>query len=185
MVFWCYLWPTPQCRWVAGVSPLLSIGWWCLSPLSPKIHCRVSAAEKGLRVYPLDPRPVAVVLYSECTTGKRRAWFLPDERQIASPVGLRGGWRYARMKLCLALMDPMLLCPGKGFALPNLNIDNVAKCSRFLILSLPNSEVSRKSPFVVHKAIIGIGGEPKFIKLRSSDLLSRLHQHYKVIVFID
>ncbi|GFX71308.1 hypothetical protein TNCV_2453201 [Trichonephila clavipes] len=32
--------------------------------------------------------------------------------------------------------------------------------------------MARKSPFVVHKAIIGIGGEPKSIKkLRSGDLL--------------
>ncbi|GFV98608.1 putative RNA-directed DNA polymerase from transposon X-element [Trichonephila clavipes] len=59
-------------------------------------------------------------------------------------------------------------CPG----LPNLLIDNVAKCSSFLILSLPNCEMARKSAFVIHKAIIGIGGEPKSIKkLRSGDLL--------------
>ncbi|GFV66205.1 hypothetical protein TNCV_355851 [Trichonephila clavipes] len=36
---------------------------------------RVSAADKGCRVYPLDPRPDAVALYSGCTSGKRRAWF--------------------------------------------------------------------------------------------------------------
>ncbi|GFS86214.1 putative RNA-directed DNA polymerase from transposon BS [Trichonephila clavipes] len=66
----------------------------------------------------------------------------------------------------------MMLYPGKGLVLPNLHTDNVAKCSRFLILSLPNSEMSRNSPFVVHKAIIGIVGEPKSIqKLRSGDLL--------------
>ncbi|GFU41028.1 putative RNA-directed DNA polymerase from transposon BS [Trichonephila clavipes] len=66
----------------------------------------------------------------------------------------------------------MLLCQSKGLVLPILHIDNVAKCSRFLILSLPNSEMSRKSPFAVHKAIIGIGGEPKSIKkLRYGDLL--------------
>ncbi|GFW74976.1 uncharacterized protein TNCV_2678441 [Trichonephila clavipes] len=60
----------------AGVSPLLSIGWWYLSSISPKRHCcRVSAADKGCRVYPLDPRPDAVALYSGCTSGKRRAWF--------------------------------------------------------------------------------------------------------------
>ncbi|GFX67731.1 RNA-directed DNA polymerase from mobile element jockey [Trichonephila clavipes] len=65
-------------------------------------------------------------------------------------------------------MDSLNLCPG----LPNLFIDNVAKCSCFLILSLPNSEMARKSPFVVHKAVIGIGKEPKSIKkLRSGDLL--------------
>ncbi|GFX62116.1 uncharacterized protein TNCV_2228421 [Trichonephila clavipes] len=86
------LWPTLRCRRVAGVSPLLSIGWWYLSSVSPKRHCcRVSAADKGRWVYPLDPRPDAVVLYSECTSGKRRAWYLPDDRHTASLVGLRGG----------------------------------------------------------------------------------------------
>ncbi|GFV15211.1 uncharacterized protein TNCV_4650431 [Trichonephila clavipes] len=63
-----YLWPTLRCRRVAGVSPLLSIGWWYLSSVSPKRHCcRVSAADKECRVYPLDPRTDAVVLYSGCT----------------------------------------------------------------------------------------------------------------------
>ncbi|GFX87046.1 uncharacterized protein TNCV_2636861 [Trichonephila clavipes] len=70
MVSWEYLWPTLRCRRVAGVSPLLSIGWWYLSSESPKRHCcRVSAADKGCRVYPLDPRPDAVALYSGCTSG--------------------------------------------------------------------------------------------------------------------
>ncbi|GFX70176.1 RNA-directed DNA polymerase from mobile element jockey [Trichonephila clavipes] len=69
-------------------------------------------------------------------------------------------------------MDSLNSCPGKDLALPNLHIDNVAKFSSSLILSLPHSEMARKSPFVVHKAIIGIGGEPKSIKkLRSGDLL--------------
>ncbi|GFS47900.1 uncharacterized protein TNCV_3598741 [Trichonephila clavipes] len=70
----CSLWPTLHCRRVAGVSPLLSIGWWYLSSVSPKRHCcRVSAADKGCRVYPFDPRPDAVALYSGCTPGKHRA----------------------------------------------------------------------------------------------------------------
>ncbi|GFT26284.1 uncharacterized protein TNCV_263401, partial [Trichonephila clavipes] len=69
MVSWDYLWPTLRCRRVAGVSPLLSIGWWYLSSGTPKRHCcRVSAADKGCRVYPLDPRPDAVALYSGCTS---------------------------------------------------------------------------------------------------------------------
>ncbi|GFX80361.1 uncharacterized protein TNCV_3931141 [Trichonephila clavipes] len=94
------LWPTLHCRWVAGVGPLLSIGWWYLSLVSPKRHCyRVSAADKGWRIYPLYPRPDAVALYSGCTPGKRRAWFLPDDRHTASLVGLRGGWRHARTNL--------------------------------------------------------------------------------------
>ncbi|GFT92368.1 uncharacterized protein TNCV_3075671 [Trichonephila clavipes] len=66
----------------------------------PERHCyRVSAADKGCRVYPLDPRPDAVALYSGCTQGKRCAWFLPDDRHTASLVGLRGEWRHARMKV--------------------------------------------------------------------------------------
>ncbi|GFW95347.1 uncharacterized protein TNCV_2970691 [Trichonephila clavipes] len=69
-------------------------------------------------------------------------------------------------------MDPIQLCPDKGLVLPNLNIDDITKQSRFLILFLPNNETSRKSPFVVQKDLIGTGGEPKSIKkLRSGDLL--------------
>ncbi|GFW30235.1 uncharacterized protein TNCV_3067871 [Trichonephila clavipes] len=76
MVSWEYIWPTLRCRHEAGVSPLLSIGWRYLFSVSPKRHCcRVSAADKGCRVYPLDPHPDAVPLYSGCTPGKRRAWF--------------------------------------------------------------------------------------------------------------
>ncbi|GFX87057.1 uncharacterized protein TNCV_2636971 [Trichonephila clavipes] len=68
MVSWEYLWPTLHCRREAGVSPLLSIGSWYLSSASPKRHCcKVSAADKGCRIYPLDPRPDAIALYSECT----------------------------------------------------------------------------------------------------------------------
>ncbi|GFW69329.1 uncharacterized protein TNCV_486781 [Trichonephila clavipes] len=166
--------PTLHCRRVAGVSPLLSIGWWYLSSMSPKRHCcRVSAADKGCQVYPLDPLPDAVALYFGCTLGKRP---VPGFFQMTGTLPplldpVVGGGTPERSCSRL-LMDPMLLCPGKGLVLPNPNIDNVAKCPRFLILSLPNSEMSRKSPFVVHKAIIGIGGEPKSIqKLRSGDLL--------------
>ncbi|GFV94344.1 uncharacterized protein TNCV_2267981 [Trichonephila clavipes] len=65
----------------------------------PEETLRVSAADKGCRVYPLDPRPDAVVLYSGWTPGKRRAWFLPDDRHTASLVGHRGGWRHARTKM--------------------------------------------------------------------------------------
>ncbi|GFT26076.1 uncharacterized protein TNCV_2332591 [Trichonephila clavipes] len=163
------LWPTLRCRRVAGVS----IGWWYLSSVFPKRHCcRVSAADKGRWLYPLDPRPDSVVLYSECTSGKRRAWYLPDDRHTASLVGLRGGWRHSRMKNISLFMDPEILCPGKGLVLPNINIDTIATNSRFLILSLPNHEMSQKSPFAIQKALKGIGGDPKSVKkLRSGDLL--------------
>ncbi|GFY10899.1 hypothetical protein TNCV_1124211 [Trichonephila clavipes] len=62
------------------------------------------------------------------------------------------------------LMDPMLLYPGKGLVLPNLNIDDIARNTRFLILSLPNNDMSKKLPFAIHKALIGIGGELKSVK---------------------
>ncbi|GFT88292.1 uncharacterized protein TNCV_1717891 [Trichonephila clavipes] len=118
MVSWEYLWPTLRCRREAGSEPLLSIGWWYLSSVFPKRHrCRVSA-DKGCRVYPLDLRSDAVALYSGCTPGKHRAWFLPDDRHAASLVGLRGGWRHARMEFFLAPMDPNMLYPGKGLVLP-------------------------------------------------------------------
>ncbi|GFV67966.1 putative RNA-directed DNA polymerase from transposon BS [Trichonephila clavipes] len=133
----------------------------CPSGGSPSF--RVSAADKGCRVYPLNPRPGAVALYSGCTL----AWFLPDDRHTASLVGLRGGWRHARMKFLRVFMDPNMLCPGKDLVLPTLTVDQIAAHSRFLLISLPN-----KSPFAIHKAILGIGGEPKSIKrLRSGDLL--------------
>ncbi|GFS74375.1 uncharacterized protein TNCV_969861 [Trichonephila clavipes] len=178
MVSWDYLWPTLRCRRVAGVSPLLSIGWWYLSSESPKRHCcRVSAADKGCRVYPLDPRPDAVALYSGCTSGKRRAWCLPDDRHTASLVGLRGGWRHARMKFCTHIYGSMLLCPGKGLVLPKKpNVDQIATNVRFLLIPLQNVEMSKKSPFAIHKALIGIGGEPKTVKrLRSGDILIETH----------
>ncbi|GFW98584.1 uncharacterized protein TNCV_2757631 [Trichonephila clavipes] len=97
----------------AGVSPLLSIGWWYLSSVSPKRHCcRVNTADKGCRVYPLDPRLDAVVLYSGCTPGKRRAWYLPDDRHTASLVGLRGGWRHARTKMLTRTYGSNAAVPG-------------------------------------------------------------------------
>ncbi|GFS93082.1 hypothetical protein TNCV_532811 [Trichonephila clavipes] len=66
--------------------------------LSTTECCRVSAADKGWRVYPLDPRFDAVVLYSGYTPRKRRVRFLPVDRHTASLVGLHGGWRHARRK---------------------------------------------------------------------------------------
>ncbi|GFX33424.1 uncharacterized protein TNCV_4122581 [Trichonephila clavipes] len=134
---------------MAGVSPLLSIGWGHLSLVSPKRHWRV---------YPLDSRPDAVVLYYGCTPGKHRAWYLPDDWHTASLVGLRGGGRHVRTKLCFALMDPMLLCPGKGIVLPtNPTIEEIAKNTRFFLLSLPNNKMSCKSPFAIFKALQAIG----------------------------
>ncbi|GFV28160.1 uncharacterized protein TNCV_678481 [Trichonephila clavipes] len=49
-------------------------------------------------------------------------------------------------------MDPNMQCPGQGLVLPTISIDDIATHSRFLILSLPNNEMSRKSPFAGQKA---------------------------------
>ncbi|GFX57763.1 RNA-directed DNA polymerase from mobile element jockey [Trichonephila clavipes] len=69
-------------------------------------------------------------------------------------------------------MDSLNSFPDKGFALTNLNVDQVSVNIRFLIMSLSNSEMTIISPFAVQKALIGIGGEPKSVKrLRSGDLL--------------
>ncbi|GFW64578.1 uncharacterized protein TNCV_3514001 [Trichonephila clavipes] len=74
---------------------------------------------------------------------------------------------------CLLVhMDPMQLCQGKGLVLPTLKIDTVSAHTRFLLLSLPNNDMSKLSSFAIHKTLIGIGGEPKSVKrLRSGDLL--------------
>ncbi|GFS56079.1 uncharacterized protein TNCV_1650261 [Trichonephila clavipes] len=74
---------------------------------------------------------------------------------------------------CLRVhMDPSRLCPGKGLVLPKTNIDEIAAKSRFLLVSLANDDMSKISPFAIHKALIGIGGEPKSVKrLRFGDLL--------------
>ncbi|GFT29392.1 uncharacterized protein TNCV_757481 [Trichonephila clavipes] len=69
-------------------------------------------------------------------------------------------------------MDSLNSCPGGDLALPNLNVDKLSLNTRFLIISLPNSEMTKVSPFAIQKALIGIGGEPKSVKrLRSGDLL--------------
>ncbi|GFX09469.1 uncharacterized protein TNCV_4698551 [Trichonephila clavipes] len=120
----------------------------------------------------LDPRPDAAVLYSGCTPGKRHAWVLPDDRHTASLVGLRGGWMHARMKFVSRIWIQVCSCQGKGLVLPTLTIDKISTYTRFLILSIPDNEMSRKSLFAVLRAIQGMGGEPKSVKkLRSGDLL--------------
>ncbi|GFY11668.1 uncharacterized protein TNCV_4231371 [Trichonephila clavipes] len=53
-----------------------------------------------------------------------------------------------------------------------MDIEQIFLNTRFLLVSLPNNEMSVKSPFAIQKALIGIGGEPKSVKrLRSGDLL--------------
>ncbi|GFV75548.1 uncharacterized protein TNCV_2239971 [Trichonephila clavipes] len=126
------LWLTRHYRRVAGVSPLLSIGWWYLFLVAPRSHCyRVRAADKWCRVFPLDPRPDAVALYSGCTPGKRCAWFLPDDRHTASLVGLRGGWRHAWTK--------MFTCTyGSNAAVPRIHVAVVSEPD---LLGTPDTEI--------------------------------------------
>ncbi|GFU71534.1 putative RNA-directed DNA polymerase from transposon BS [Trichonephila clavipes] len=71
----------------------------------------------------------------------------------------------------------MLLYPGKGLVFPNqLNIDQIATNVRFLFIPLQDVEMSKKSPFAIHKALIGIGGELKTVKrLRFGDILIETH----------
>ncbi|GFX58254.1 uncharacterized protein TNCV_4050121 [Trichonephila clavipes] len=84
MVYWEYLWPTLRCSREAGVSPLLSMGWWYLSSASPKRHCCRVSAVPGL----------------------------PDDRHTASLVGLRGGWMHARMKFFTRIYGSNAAVPG-------------------------------------------------------------------------
>ncbi|GFU15142.1 uncharacterized protein TNCV_3789821 [Trichonephila clavipes] len=124
MVSWVYLWPTLRCRREAGVSPLLSIGWWYLSSVSPKRHCcRVSAADKGCRVYTLNSHPDAVALCSGCTPDKRRAWFCQMTGTLSPLLDSVVGGGTPGLSFLRVFMDLMLLCPGKGLVLPALNVD--------------------------------------------------------------
>ncbi|GFT41768.1 hypothetical protein TNCV_4708231 [Trichonephila clavipes] len=113
-----------------------------------------------------NPSIVLTTIKSKC-----RAWLLPDDRYTVSLVGLRGGWRHARPKLFLRLWI-QVSCARAGLILPTLNVEQIATYCRFLILSIPNKEMSRKSPFAIQKAIQGIDGESKSVKkLRFGDLL--------------
>ncbi|GFU33733.1 uncharacterized protein TNCV_2048011 [Trichonephila clavipes] len=113
MVSWEYLWPTLRCKRVAEVSPLPSIGWWYLSSVSPKRHCcRVSAADKGCRVYPLDPRPDAVELYSGYTPCKRHAWFCQMTGTLPPLLDSVVGGGTPGRSFLRVFMDPNMLCPA-------------------------------------------------------------------------
>ncbi|GFX21017.1 uncharacterized protein TNCV_2044931 [Trichonephila clavipes] len=76
------------------------------------------------------------------------------------------------MKFFTRIYGSMLLCPGKGLVLPNLNVDDISRNSRYLLIPLTNNTMSNKSPLAIQKALIGIGGEQKSVKrLRSGDML--------------
>ncbi|GFW75892.1 uncharacterized protein TNCV_4430701 [Trichonephila clavipes] len=149
------LWPTLHCRRVSGVSPLLLIDWWYLSSVSLKRHCcRASVSDKGWRVYPLDPRPDAVALYSGCTPSKRVPGFWPDDWNTAFLVGLHRGWRHARVKsssnlwiqICSARVKA-LYCPTSTLTNPvTISPHNTFNSCRGVIsetdlLSTPEAEI--------------------------------------------
>ncbi|GFU98450.1 hypothetical protein TNCV_3652811 [Trichonephila clavipes] len=79
--------------------------------------------------------------------------FWPDERHTASFVGLRVRWRPARTKLCFALRDPSRLCRGQGPLLSKTDVKEIAANSRYLLISLVNDDMSKKSPFTIPKAL--------------------------------
>ncbi|GFW50029.1 hypothetical protein TNCV_2316111 [Trichonephila clavipes] len=70
-------------------------------------------------------------------------------------------------------MDPLNSCPSKDLVLPNLNIEQISSNTRFLIISLPSNEVSSISPFVIQKALIGIGEAHKLIVLQLSQTFAQ------------
>ncbi|GFX06102.1 hypothetical protein TNCV_446771 [Trichonephila clavipes] len=88
-------------------------------------------------------------------------------------AGLFGGWRNARMNINFFSYGSKYAVSGyKSLVLPNLDIGNTATHSPFLILFLPNNEMTQKSPFSVQNALTEIGGNPKPVsKLHFGDLL--------------
>ncbi|GFT36859.1 hypothetical protein TNCV_174631 [Trichonephila clavipes] len=98
-------------------SYVINVGKTTANDSNPSKTCaislqKVSAADKGCRVYPLDPRHDAVALYSGCTPDERRAWCLPDDRHTAFLVRLRGAWRQARMKMFFRAYESKSAVPG-------------------------------------------------------------------------
>ncbi|GFY24934.1 histone-lysine N-methyltransferase SETMAR [Trichonephila clavipes] len=145
MVFWGYLCVPFGPRFSRmeengdlGV-PLRSL-WPTLLPYGGKW---VNAGDKGWKAYPLDPHPDAVSLNSACTAGKRRTWFLPEDRHTASLVVFRSGWRHARTKLFFAPMDPLLLCPDSPFLVtPHKSLNSGREViSERDLLTTPETEI--------------------------------------------
>ncbi|GFU76680.1 hypothetical protein TNCV_5139521 [Trichonephila clavipes] len=123
----------------------------------------VSAANGGVVFLPVGSCPDAVVLYSGCTPGSAVPGICQMTGFYCLPLldSVVGGSTPERR--CLRVhMDPMQLCPGKGLVLlKKPNVDKIATNVRFFLIPLQNVELSKKSPFSIHKALIGIGGEPK------------------------
>ncbi|GFU69673.1 uncharacterized protein TNCV_4965801 [Trichonephila clavipes] len=67
------------------------------------------------------------------------------------------------------VIDSLRPCLDKEPVLPRSNVNGIAANTRFLILSFSNNDMSKQSPFAIHKALIGIGGEPNSVKRLRSD----------------
>ncbi|GFW32260.1 hypothetical protein TNCV_2327321 [Trichonephila clavipes] len=97
--------------------------------------------------YPLDLRPDAVALYSvKFLRCGRALGFCQMTPAHCLLVGLVVGERHARMKIFLyAYGSNAVRCArGKGLVLPNPNIDQISTNTRYLLLALPNNEMSNK-----------------------------------------
>ncbi|GFT00527.1 hypothetical protein TNCV_140871 [Trichonephila clavipes] len=51
-------------------------------------------------------------------------------------------------------IDSLNPCPDKEPVLPRPDVNEIAANSRFLILSLTNTDMSKKSPFAIHKVLL-------------------------------
>ncbi|GFX90673.1 hypothetical protein TNCV_3194911 [Trichonephila clavipes] len=82
----------------------------------------------------IDPLPDVAVLYPWCTIGKPRTSLLPIDRHLLSFVGLRGGWRLARMSSIFLFVDPNMPC----LVIPTIPIESK--------LPIPISNITTTSP---------------------------------------
>ncbi|GFW18413.1 uncharacterized protein TNCV_1184411 [Trichonephila clavipes] len=136
-------------------------------------HNPESSVGRSFNIAALDHRPNTIVLYPGSTAGKRRAWFIPDDRHTASSVAvchtcLPSVVGEARQdEVVFTLMDPSQLYPGKSLALPNLDTEKIAARTRFSLISLPNNEMIAKFSFAIDKSLIDIEARKLIVPLKS------------------
>ncbi|GFV38893.1 hypothetical protein TNCV_192611 [Trichonephila clavipes] len=108
------------------------------------------------RRHQIDPHPDTVVQCPGYTTGKRSVWicYLTEAWSLLLDSGVGGG---SLDEVEFTFMDPCMQFSVKALVLPTFTIDQSATHSRFLLVSLSNDKMSKKTPFAVHKALIGIG----------------------------
>ncbi|GFX71820.1 uncharacterized protein TNCV_2010571 [Trichonephila clavipes] len=98
------------------------------------------------------------------------SWY--DDTTDCSLEKLALGAGFELLRTFGLVIDSLRPCLDKEPVLPRSNVNGIAANTRFLILSFSNNDMSKQSPFAIHKALIGIGGEPNSVKrLRSGDLL--------------